>query len=224
MLKRQIVFATFLFISIIGFAQAQIKAVTERGDTIYVYNNGTWSYELSDQNSQNAPMAFLDLQLQIEPVTTPFYTPNSSSKSISNQWEFFDIFYDEAIWKRVPAGELNEDAEFAFQARKTDIWSVVISEETPIAKETLLKIAKNTMEENTGATVEVIKIESRIVNDKDLLRGVLKANYSGITFIFDSYYYSDDRGSVQFTTWSSENVWKKNETLILNLLNGFDIK
>ena len=30
------------------FLFAQMKAVTEKGDTIYVYNNGTWSYEKLD--------------------------------------------------------------------------------------------------------------------------------------------------------------------------------
>ncbi|SHO64231.1 hypothetical protein [Algoriphagus zhangzhouensis] len=221
MYKHTFLFIFSVFVLGLNYGQAQIKAVTEHGDTIYVYNNGTWSYELLDQNSPVSPMAFLDQELQIEPISTPFFTPQQSKKIISNQWDLFDVYYDESSWKRLPAGELNEDAEFALQARQKDIWAIIISEETPIEKETLLKIAKNTMKDNTGSEILDVKTESRTVNGKEVLRGAFKASISGITFIFDSYYYSDERGSVQFTTWSSETLWKKNESLIMDLLNGF---
>ena len=121
----------------------------------------------------------------------------------------------------MPAATLNEEAEFAFEARDSDIWCVVISEETPISPESLFKIAKNTMEETSGTTTEIIKAEYRTVNDTPVIRGALQANYGGIEFIFDSYYFSDDNGSVQFTTWTSSKVWEKNKELIHNLLNGF---
>ena len=77
------------------------------------------------------------------------------------------------------------------------------------------------MKEATGSDPRVLKTELRTVNGQQLMRGVLGANFSGISFIFDTYYYSNDHGSVQFTTWTSDKVWERNKNDILELLNGF---
>ncbi|GMQ30865.1 hypothetical protein [Algoriphagus confluentis] len=216
----------FLFLFLLlgaGSTFAQIKAVTENGDTIYVYNDGTWSYELRDFSDQKGAMDFLNESLEVEPLNSSFSTPSSSKEKVKNARDQFQIFFNSEEWRRVPPATLNDEAEFAFEAKFSDVWSVVISEETPIEKETLFKIARKTMEDNTGAKPEIISLTQFQVNGQDILRGVVRASFSGITFIFDSFYFSDERGSVQFTTWSSEAVWKKNEEKIQDLMKGFEV-
>lgn len=214
----------FLFI-LIGSIQAfsQIKAVTENGDTIYVYNDGTWSYELRESSSQQGMMDFLNEAIDVETLNSTFTTPSTSKDKVKNAMDQFQIFFNSEEWRRVPPATLNDEAEFAFEAKFSDVWSVVISEETPIEKETLFKIARKNMEDNTGAKPETISLTQFKVNGHDILRGVMRASFSGITFVFDTYYFSDERGSVQFTTWSSEAVWKKNEVKIQDLLKGFEV-
>lgn len=214
----------FLFILFgVNSSFSQIKAVTENGDTIYVYNNGTWSYELRDFATQKGTMDYLKESVQIEPINATFKTPTTSKENVKNSQNQFQIFYNSEDWVRVPPATLNDDAEFAFEAKFADVWSVVISEETPIEKETLFKIARKNIEENTGTNPETLSLTQFKVNGIDILRGVIRANFSGIIFVFDTYYYSDERGSVQFTTWSSETVWKKNEEKIQDLLKGFEV-
>lgn len=65
----------------------------------------------------------------------------------------------------------------------------VVTEETEIAPDKLLRIAKKTMEVNTGAEVEIKNVECRNVNGEDIIRGTFVANFSGLTFVFDTYYF-----------------------------------
>ena len=49
----------------------------------------------------------------------------------------------------------------------------------------------------------------------------MKTTFSDISFVFDTYYFSNELGSVQFTLWTSEKLWEKNISEIQDLLNGF---
>ena len=101
---------------------------------------------------------------------------------------------------------------------------IIITEPTVIPADKLFKVAKNQMQERMGTKVEVVKTELRIVNGKEMIRGVVKLNVSEIDFVFDSYYYSDDRGSIQVTSWTSEGVWNRNPNFNQNVLNGIIIE
>ncbi|MDU8885760.1 hypothetical protein RXV94_06280 [Yeosuana sp. MJ-SS3] len=213
-------FSLLLFIfslNIIG----QTQAVTVEGDTIYVYNNGAWSYELLDEMPIINEFEYLEAELAIDTIQTPFQFSDKTNKEVINASGQFRIKYDGKAWKRVPAVTLNEEAEFGFESKSSDIWCVVISEETPIETTMLFKIAKKTLEENSGAEAKIIKTELITVNGAEVLRGVMNISFSGISFIFDSYYFSNEKGSVQFTTWTSAEVWKRNENEIQDFLHGF---
>ncbi|RFC54735.1 hypothetical protein [Brumimicrobium aurantiacum] len=205
-------------------SNAQTTAVTEDGDTIYVYQNGTWSFDKDEVSPIPNHLSFMYLDLDIDTLSTPFTTPKSAKSKVSNDFISFDVNYNNDLWKRVPPATLNDDAEFGFQSKEHDIWSIVISEETTIAPDDLFRIAKNSMEENTGSEVEILKTEHRTINGTPIIRATVRASFSGITFIFDSYYYSNENGSVQFTTWTSDKIWKRNENVILDLMNGFVVQ
>lgn len=206
------------------WVHGQIRAITEKGDTIYVYNNGTWSFTLEDTPPE-APGAldYLSETLTIDTIKTPFVFNKNANKEITTELQFFKIKYDEKAWDRVPPGDYNENAEFAFKSNTRDIYCIVIPEELEIGNENILKIALNSFKENTGGEVEILKIEQRTVNGVEVLRGVFKMEISGLNLIFDSYYYSSTKGTVQFTTWTAVNIWEKYESEILNLLNGLVI-
>lgn len=203
---------------------SQELAITISGDSIYVYPNGTWTYEaLEDMPSLNE-LAYLDEDLEIDTISTEFIYSQASNKEVVNKNNQFKIKYNASDWKRIPPASINEEAEFAFSSKETDIWCLVISEEIPIDMEALFLTAKNNMEEFSGSKVEIIKTELRTVNGVELIRGVMRSEYSGIPLIFDTYYYSNDNVSVQFTVYTSDNLWEKNTDLIHELLNGFVVE
>ena len=160
-------------------------------------------------------------ELTIDTIEQAFSAPDWSKKTLKNAKNQFTVKYNESVWKRVPPATYNEDAEFALEGKNNDIWCIIISEETEIGIDNLFKIAKETMRENTGIEPEIIKTELRTVNGTEVLRGTLKANFSGIDLIFDSYYFSNELGSVQFTTYTSVKLWERKQDVILDLLNGF---
>ena len=200
---------------------AQTRAVTELGDTIYVYNNGTWSYEMLEESPEFDEFSFLKESIPLDTIPTKFSYSKDAKKQVENSFGLFKIKYDDTKWKRVPPASLNDEAEFAFEFKDSDVWCIVISEETAINSDALFSIARESIRENLGATPEVIKAESRNVNGYDIVRGVMKAELSGLTFVFDTYYFSNEKGSVQFSTWTGEAIWKREEEKILDFLNGF---
>ncbi|WP_370087965.1 hypothetical protein [Ekhidna sp.] len=203
---------------------SQTKAYTEYGDTIFVYDNGTWSFEELDSAPSIDEFNFLKRELSIDTISTLIVTSPESKKEVRNAGDQFTLKYNEKVWSRIPPANLNEEAEFAFQAKNFDAWCVVISEETKIPMDNLYRIAINQLEENLNGSVEILKVELRNINGSQVLRGVSKTEFGGIPIIFDSYYFSNEKGSVQVVTYASDVLWEKNKDKIHDLLNGFMVK
>jgi len=218
-MKYSILTAFLFFASIVLYSQT--RAVTELGDTIYIYNNGTWSYDMLEESPEVNELSFLNESIPIDTVSKQFTYTKTAKKEVENSFGMFKIKYDDSKWRRVPPASLNDEAEFAFESKDTDIWCIVISEETPIKPDLLFSIARQSIKEKMGTDPEVIKSELRTINGHEVVRGAMKANISGIAFIFDTYYFSNDKGSVQFTTWTGEAIWKREQENILEFLNGF---
>lgn len=215
-----------MLLSLLGVNEinAQIKAVTENGDTIFVYNDGTWSFTEKEASPMDAQLSFLDRELNIDTIQETFKVAESATKEAKNKFDLFKIMYDEKKWDRIPPGKLNnEEAEMAFISKEKDIYSLVIAEEAEIGQENILKIALGMMEKRTGGTVELLNVQQRTVNGTGILSGQFKVDISGMILTFDSYYYSSPKGTVQFTTWAGSSVWEKNQKVVKEFLNGLII-
>ncbi|MEL6942575.1 MAG: hypothetical protein AAFO82_07895 [Bacteroidota bacterium] len=67
-MSKNLLFLTLLFLIFFSFytdIYGQTKAVTEYGDTIYVYDNGTWSFEQLEDMPQSNSLAYLSSELQL---------------------------------------------------------------------------------------------------------------------------------------------------------------
>ncbi|MEO1624875.1 MAG: hypothetical protein AAFV25_06940 [Bacteroidota bacterium] len=213
-------FALLLGCSMSFWAEAQTRAVTEKGDTIYVYNDGTWSYdELSLENSHE--LGFLGKDIDLDTISTPFLVSPTANKEIKSDLGFYSVKYDSKIWKRMPPGAFNEEAEMALKGSKTEIYFISIAEEIEVGTENLLKIALNNVRENTGGEVEVLKSEIRTVNGTELAHTVFKLKASGLNLIFAAYYFSNASGTVQLTAWTGSNLYDRYKDKMEELLNGF---
>lgn len=225
-MKTKFLLVSILSLSIYLPLKSQTIAVTESGDTIFVYNDGTWSFTDDSESGEVVnKIGFLSRDIKIDTISTPFEVSSTANKTITSTiFEDFEFRYNDKKWKRQPPGQYNKEAEFAFSSKTKDIFCVAITEEVEVGMENLLKIAIHTMEENTGAKVNLIKSELRKINGTDVIHGVLQMQASGLNFVFDSYYFSDERGSIQLTTWTGENVHEKYKSEIEELLNGFILK
>ena len=135
---------------------AQILAVTEKGDTIFVYENGTWSYEPISEEVDQGILSFLEEKVKFDTSRIEYTAPAKAKKEIKHENNQLSIKYDENIWKRIPPASVNADADYAFQSKVKDIWAIVIAEDTEIPADKLYLIGKNSMKENSGGNVTPI--------------------------------------------------------------------
>ncbi|MDX1941133.1 MAG: hypothetical protein SFU99_11310 [Saprospiraceae bacterium] len=206
-------FATLMLVFAYNLT-GQIRAITEKGDTILVNKDGTWEYLDADQNVDLQEVtAVLDTNKQV------FVVSPKSTKSLRSELDFFSVKYNADQWERVPEGTLNEAAEFAFKIKQSDVYGLVISEEAGFETRSLFDIAVDNMKEAVDE-MEILSSEVRKVNGKDCIAATIKTKTKGVNIIFHSYYYSCDKGSIQFTAWSIENVYPKYQGVIEELLNG----
>lgn len=210
----------FGFAGMICFsANAQIEAVTEKGDTILVYNDGTWTYP-----DYSGGIHSKGLQYEIDSTELEFHKASEATQTLNSELGFFSVHYNPEEWKRVPPGTINADAEFALLAKKGDAYCLVISEEIAIGTKNILDIALNNMKNNTGSALKVRSARWIEVNGKKMIEAKMSTRAQGIDLIFHSYFYSGEKeGTIQFTTWTGESIYSKHEDKIKNLLNGLII-
>ncbi len=214
------IFFTFLTIHLIS----QTVAITETGDTVFLYDNGTWSFEPFEDYDSELPAYFKpESAIRFDTSSIAYAKPAQAKKAISDENKMFSIHYDDKKWKRIPPATLNPDAQFAFEGKGIDVWAVVISEETIIPKENMLGIALENMIMNGLNDAEILSATFKDVNDSEILHGKIKSSLQGIDFVFDSYYFSNDKGTLQFVVWTSAQLTDKYGQATQDLLNGLVI-
>ncbi|MCC5918967.1 MAG: hypothetical protein JJU02_16745 [Cryomorphaceae bacterium] len=77
------------------FAMAQEVAVTERGDSVVLYANGTWDYY---DNYISGGEEIPEIPLNDK----AFNKPENAGKKINGANNFYQVWYNEKSWKRIP--------------------------------------------------------------------------------------------------------------------------
>lgn len=187
---------------------ADQKAITDTGEEIIIFNDGTWRY-VNDTNAGSK---------KIEINKYKFFKTNDSSfllKSKRNNSAYW-INPDKWIFKKA---DNNESAEYEFQAKNKDIYGMAITEEISIPLDSLSEIALSNAK-NAVPNIQIIEKEYRIVNGKKVLYLVMRGTTSGINLTYLGYYFSDSSGTTQFLTYTATNLVEKYKSTINDFLNG----
>ena len=197
-------------------AFGQEIAITERGDSVVLYYNGTWDYW---DNYQNNSKRIAEIGFNENTYTKPA----SSNKKINGSNQAYEVWYDDKVWKRVPVGNLNDDADMALQMIKGDVYSLLIYEELQVPIENLSDIA---LENAIGGMpdVKIVDRNYRVVNSDTLICMQMDGSTQGMKITYYTYYFSNSKGSFQFHAFTGQNVFEKYKSDIENLLNGFIAK
>ena len=214
----------FLLLAVPVLTHTQTLAVTEYGDTIYVYDSGRWAYEPDDALLEPEPEeSYLDRQLTIDSSTVAYRTPPTADKVLSSNLGFVTIHYRDSLWQRVPPAQYNKDAEFVLKSRTTDLFALVIVEAGAMTSEAILKTALHNMKSYTKSEPTLHRVERRQVNGTEVLLATYGANVNGMNVTFAAYFYSSDRGTLQFMAWTTDNLYERVAADIEDLLNGLVI-
>lgn len=203
-----LVLVSFLFFE----GNAQVKAVTEAGDEVILYDDQTWSYV--DQDSSDTEVIPLNETIFVKPDNSSFQVKSSKLAS--------GLYLDPKAWSFKKATD-NEAAEYEFSAKNKDLYGLWITEEISIPLETLGRIAVNNARE-AASGLKVLNKEYRMVNGRKVLHIKMSGNIQGIDVTYHGYYFSDESGSSQVLTYTSTQLVEQYKQVMEDLLNGFSAK
>jgi hypothetical protein len=206
---KKIFLFSFLFLLALA-SMAQKKAVTETGEEVILYENGTWKY-VNDSDSAKGKTEI--------PVNPKAFTKSASATFLLKSTKTnIGIWLDSKKWSFKKSGE-DEASEYGLQLKGKDLYAMLIAEKIEVPLESLKQIALDNAKE-AAPDIKLTKEEYRTVNGKKMLHLQMIGTLSGIKFIYSGYYYSSTKGTVQFLTYTAQNLYEDYEEDAYQLLNG----
>ena len=201
-----------ILLSIVSFfltarSIAQIKGVTETGDEVFLYSDGTWKYSKDFNNADS---------IKTNPVN--FKKNKNSSFLLKSQKGKLGFWLDPKKWTFKKALS-NAAAEFEIELKGQSLQATIITEASEIPLEAYVSLA---LQNGKAAApdLHITKKEYRKVNDLKVLYLQMDGTQSGIKFTFSGYYFSDTNITVQFVTYTYRNMMPTYSKEIEELLNG----
>ncbi len=197
-------------------SQSQEIAVTTRGDSVVLYSNGYWDYYYNYINGEGTSE-------EIRMNSEPYEKPANSTIKINGMNDAYRIWYNDKAWRRIPPAELNPEADIALKLKDGDVYGMVIYEQLEIPMENLVDIALENGK-NAAPDIRLVDREYRIVNNDTLVMMRMDGTTQGMKISYYSYYFSNENGSIQFHTFTGQNMIDKYLKEIEDLLNGFFVQ
>ncbi len=207
MIKTILTLGTLLLVI---FSHAQIKGITDSGDEVILYKNGTWEYSIDS----------LNMIAQILKNDKLFVKDKASTFLVKSGRTNIGIWLDPKEWS-FTKGDPNGPSEFQFKPKDKgqDIYGMLIAEKTAIPVESLIDIAFENARE-AAPDIKLIEREYRIVNGLEVVMMKMGGTIQGIKFIYFGYYYSNAKGAYQFLAYTSLQLFQEYESDMEIFLNG----
>jgi hypothetical protein len=190
------------------FVKAQMNAVTESGEEVLLYDNGTWKYA----NKKD------DVETEIKLNDKPFTKDKNSTFVVKSKKANIGVWINPKDWS-FTKNAANEDAEFQFQKKGEDLYGMLVAEKLEIPIEALKNIAIQNAK-SVATDIKVVSEEYRNVNGIKVLMMQMAGTIQGMKIVYCGYYYSNDTGTIQLLTYTGENLLKSYHNDIETFLNG----
>jgi hypothetical protein len=209
-MRPNLLLIPILFLSVVvtghTLLQEPMKARTESGKDVILYPDGTWK-----------PVA----EAAPGKRDSAYTRPASARASYKPDRGDFVIWYDETKWQ-LEKPRPNDDTGH-LRLLRSDGHAMIISEGIPMPIASLKRIAVDNAKEAAPDT-RIVSEEMRTVNGKELLVMILDGTIEQIPFRYYGYYYSGKQGTIQFLTFTSQNLFDRYKQEFTELLNGLEIK
>jgi len=205
-MKKILLFAGFIIVSIPSVAQQ--TAVTETGNKVILYDDGTWSYLHKDT------IAADDILINPE----KFSNSANSSFLLKSTRINMGSYLDTLKWTVKKANE-HEAAEYEINNIELGLYGMMITEKLDLPLESLANIALDNARD-AAPDVKVMDKQYRYVNGLKVLMMRMTGTIQDIKFSYYGYYYSTPKGAIQFLVYSSDEIVNQNVAEIEALLNG----
>jgi len=199
---------TGLLLTVLQITNAQISAVTETGDPVILYEDGTWVY-LNAEQIENVPIPINEKK---------FFKGDNSTFLVKSKKLNIGIWIDPKKWS-FTRGTENDAFEYQFQKKGDDLYAMLISEKMQIPIETLKRVAvENAM--GVAPDIKIVKEEYRLVNGIQVLMLRMEGTIQGMEVTYFGYYYSNSNGTIQLISYTGQNLFSGFKDDIVDFLNG----
>ena len=195
-----------------GSSMAQIKAITEDGKKVFLYDNGNWQYAPVDNSEET---------LTTKKDTIEYKRPKSYDFLMKSERIKCGIYMDGKKWS-VEKNTKEGPEEYNFTLKEQDAYAMIIPEKIEVPLQNLKNIAISNAR-SAAPDIKVINEEFRRVNGKVFYCMQMEGTIQGIMFTYLSYYYTSKGGTIQFISYTSKNLFEQYKGEMNNLLNGLTI-
>lgn len=186
----------------------QTRAVTETGDEVILYNDGTYKYA----NLEEAPMA----EVKMNPKE--FTRSDESTFLLKSKKVNMGFWLDPKKWSFSKPTD-NPDAEYEVALRGEDLYGVIITEKIEVPLESLKTIVVENAR-SMAPDIHVVQEEYRNVNGQKVLFLQLDGTAQGMKISYYGYVYSNSSGTVQLITFTAQNLLEQYRQDGEKLING----
>mgnify|MGYP007094902967 CR=1 FL=1 len=201
-----------LSISILLFfssTSGQQKAVTDMGDEVILYSNGTWKYITEPKSGD------------ISTNKSFFKKEKAASFLLKSNHINMGVWLDPKKWKFNKSKD-SEASEYEFELKGESVFGMTIVESVDIP---LLSLRAAALENAKSIAVDtrVSHEEYRMVNGLKVLSLEFLSTIQGIEFLYYGYYYSGENGTIQLLSYTYSSQATANRREMETFLNGLTI-
>ena len=199
-------FLVFL-IFVTSVSNSQIKAVTENGDEVVLYDDKSWKFINENINnefdsSKNYPV---------------FYHDENSTFLLKSNINDVGVMIDPKKWSFNKSS--TDDSEFEFELKNESLFGLMINEKIEMPLETLKESAFYNFD-FAANNANILEEEYRYINDLLVLKLHMQGTIDGFSVYYYGYYFSGKEGTTQFVTYSTSNLFELYKNEAEQLLNG----
>jgi len=209
------IFCLLVFLTFFQSAKCQVKALTEEGKQVILYDNGKWQY-LDDSTNKSAGTDTI--------AVNPEHFSKSSKSSFQLKSKVLNagIYINPDAWTFSPPKSNEAGPEYAFNSKSQKGYALMLTEKIEIDLSKMPYVALFNAQK-AALDARIIKTEYRIVNSTKVLCIQLKGTIQGIEFVYLGYYYSNKNGTVQLLAYTSKKLFDDSKKELEDFLNGFVI-
>jgi len=198
-----------------GICYSQVTAVTEQGDSVYLWDDGTWQFVHAD--SSEADSASYDETFTIDTNSTQYTKSSNALKALKGQKVKYELWYDADKWSQ--ANINRDDAEYYLKNDENEAFCLVLPERLTTTTYGLLDAAYQ--KANSAGGVDSVSYEMRKVNNNYVAMMKMYVKINDIHFLFMGYYYTGEERTIQVITFTTINLVDEYIKDMEELLNGF---
>lgn len=206
------IFLLLLLAASAASSMGQIKALTETGDEVFLYENGTWKYV----KEKKGAIAAFDSTITVNKAV--FTKSKTATFPVKSKVVNVGVYINPDEWG-FAKGTINESLEYRFRMKARECYGMLVTEKIEIPLINMPDIVLINAQK-IAPDAEITKEEYRTVNGVKVLCIEFKGTGSGIKLRWMGYYYSGKAGTVQLVTYTSQSLFEENYKTMEGLLNG----